>query len=58
MGLEKRIVFDPFSLDLTNECLWKGSQSIKLRPKAFAVLGYLLARPWRLFTKEEMLEAV
>jgi len=58
VGLEKPIVFDPFSLDLTNECLWKGAQSIKLRPKAFAVLSYLLARPGRLVTKEELLEAV
>ena len=58
MVLEKRIVFDPFSLDLANECLWKGSQAIKLRPKAFAVLGYLLGHPGQLVTKEELLEAV
>jgi predicted ATPase/DNA-binding winged helix-turn-helix (wHTH) protein len=55
---EKRIVFDPFCLDLTNECLWKGSQVIKLRPKAFALLGYLLRRPHQLLTKEELLNAV
>ncbi len=58
MGLEKRIVFDPFCLDLANECLWKDSQAIKLRPKAFAVLGYLLGHPGRLVTKEELLNAV
>ena len=29
MGNEKQIIFDPFSLDLANECLWKGSQAIK-----------------------------
>src|SRR4029453_4667011 len=58
MGNEKRIVFDPFSLDLANECLWKGSQAIKLRPKAFAVLHYLLQRPGQLVTKEELLNAV
>jgi len=55
---EKRILFDPYFLDLTNECLWEGSQAIKLRPKAFAVLGYLLARPRQLVTKEELLNAV
>jgi len=58
VGLEKRIVFDPFSLDLANECLWKGTQAIKLRPKAFAVLGYLIGHPGQLVTKEELLNAV
>ena len=58
MGNEKRIIFDPFCLDLGNECLWRGSQAIKLRPKAFAVLDYLLGRPGRLVTKEELLNAI
>jgi DNA-binding winged helix-turn-helix (wHTH) protein len=57
-GNEKRIVFDPFCLDLANERLWRGSQAIKLRPKAFAVLGYLLGRPLQLVTKQELLNAV
>ena len=35
-----------------------GSQAIKLRPKAFAVLDYLLGRPGQLVTKEELLNAV
>src|SRR5258707_1160160 len=55
---EKQIVFDPFCLDLSNECLWKGAQAIKVRPKAFAVLDYLLGRPRQLVTKEELLTAV
>src|SRR6266487_244977 len=58
MGNEKRIIFDPFSLDLANECLWRGSQEIKLRPKAFAVLNHLLGRSGQLVTKEELLNAV
>ncbi|MCI0419169.1 MAG: winged helix-turn-helix domain-containing protein, partial [Acidobacteria bacterium] len=58
MGSERRIIFDPFSLDLANECLWRGSEAIKLRPKAFAVLSYLLGRPGQLVTKEEILNAV
>ena len=58
MGNEKRIIFDPFCLDLANECLWRGSQAIKLRPKAFAVLDYLLGRPGQLVTKEKLLDAV
>src|SRR5262247_2377525 len=55
---EQRIIFKPFSLDLINECLWRGSKSIKLRPKAFAVLSYLLARPGQLVTKEQLLNSI
>ena len=58
MENEKRIVFDPFCLDLANEQLWRGSQAIKLRPKAFAVLDHLLGRPGQLVTKDALLNAV
>src|SRR5262247_3864243 len=58
MRNEKQIVFDPFCLDLANECLWDGLQAIKLRPKAFAVLDYLLEHPGQLVTKEELLNAI
>ena len=55
---DKRIVFDRFSLDLINECLWRGSEEIRIRPKAFAVLNYLVNRSGQLVTKEELLNAV
>jgi len=58
MRNEKQIVFDPFCLDLVNECLWDGLHAIKLRPKVFAVLDYLLEHPGQLVTKEELLNAV
>ena len=58
VGHERRITFGPFCLDTANECLWRGPQAIKLRPKAFAVLNYLLRRPAQLVTKEELLNAV
>jgi len=58
VGNEKRIQFDPFCLDVANECLSKGSQAIKLRPKAFAVLDYLLRHPEQLVSKEELLDAI
>ena len=58
MGNEKRIIFDPFSLDLANEQLWRGSDAIKLRPKAFAVLDHLLEHPGQLVTKDDLLNAV
>ncbi|HET6892025.1 MAG TPA: winged helix-turn-helix domain-containing protein, partial [Pyrinomonadaceae bacterium] len=55
---ENRIIFDPFSLDLVNECLWRGSHVIRLRPKAFAVFSYLVGRPGQLVTKEELLNTI
>ena len=55
---DKQIPFDRFSLDLVNECLWKGSEEIKIRPKAFTLLNYLMQRPGQLVTKEELLNAV
>src|SRR5947207_4054596 len=58
MGNEKVIVFDAFCLDLANEQLWKGPESVKLRPKVFAVLDHLLGRPGQLVTKDELLNAV
>lgn len=58
MGNEKLVRFDPFCLDLANEQLWRGSQEIKLRPKAFAVLDHLLGRPGQLITKEDLLNAI
>jgi predicted ATPase/DNA-binding winged helix-turn-helix (wHTH) protein len=58
LGAEKLISFPPFSLDIGNECLWRDTQAIKLRPKAFAVLDYVLGRPGQLVTKEELLNAV
>ena len=53
-----RIDFAPFALDLVNECLWRGPRAIKLRPKAYAVLQHLLARPGQLVTKEQLIAAV
>ena len=55
---DRLIAFDRFSLDLVNECLWRGSEEIKIGPKAFAVLNYLLNRSGQLVTKEELLNAV
>ena len=58
MANDPQTIFNPFSLDLVNECLWRGSEAIKLRPKAFAVLNYLLERPGQLVTKEELLNSI
>lgn len=58
MQKNKQIAFGPFKLDEANECLWRGTQLLALRPKAFAVLKYLLERPGHLVTKQQLLGAV
>ncbi len=51
-------LFGPFRLDKENERLWRKKQPIALKPKAFAVLCYLVERPEQLVTKEELLDAL
>jgi DNA-binding winged helix-turn-helix (wHTH) protein/predicted ATPase len=58
LGDEDRVILDNFCLDRTNECLLRGAQIIKLRPKAFAVLNQLVGRTGQLVTKEELLNTV
>jgi DNA-binding winged helix-turn-helix (wHTH) protein/tetratricopeptide (TPR) repeat protein/CheY-like chemotaxis protein len=57
MGTEEPIIFPPFQLDAANQRLRRGDQSITLRPKAFALLLYLVKHPDQLVTKVELLEA-
>jgi predicted ATPase/DNA-binding winged helix-turn-helix (wHTH) protein len=54
----RQLTFGPFRLDEPNECLWKGSQAIQLRPKAYAVLKYLVEHPGVLVTKQQLLDDV
>jgi len=58
MPPEPDLVFPPFRLDLEHEQLWRGTDQVPLRPKAFAVLHYLVAHASRLVTAEELLQAV
>ncbi|MGA7339777.1 MAG: AAA family ATPase [Terracidiphilus sp.] len=50
--------FDPFRLDASNGCLWRGGVSIAMPPKPFAVLRYLVENPGRLITHDELLDAL
>jgi DNA-binding winged helix-turn-helix (wHTH) protein/tetratricopeptide (TPR) repeat protein len=52
------ISFPPFRLDPANEQLWRGRQLVPLKPRTFAVLRYLLERPHRLVTKDDLLDAL
>jgi TolB-like protein/DNA-binding winged helix-turn-helix (wHTH) protein/tetratricopeptide (TPR) repeat protein len=58
MATDSSLSFGPFWLDTQNECLRRGTEVIKLTPKAFAVLRYLVEHPGRLVTKDEIFAAV
>src|SRR5262245_3559453 len=57
MKPEKPSSPSPLRLDSVNQCLWRGTHSVNLTPKAFLVLRYLMDRPGQLVTKEELLNA-
>ena len=52
------IRFPPFALDVPNARLYRDDEIIPLRGKTLAVLEYLVARPGRLVTKDELLKEV
>src|SRR5690348_3502698 len=52
------ISFGEFRFDPANECLWRGSEAIPLRPKAFAVLKYLVDHAGQLVLKQALIDAV
>jgi DNA-binding winged helix-turn-helix (wHTH) protein len=60
MEAEHHITFGPFRLGLETPQarLWRGEQAIALRPRASAVLRYLVERPGRLVTKTELRQHV
>lgn len=58
MSGNQQITFGPFRLDESNECLWRGTHPLDLRPKAFAILRFLLDHPGHLVTKQQLLDAV
>ena len=58
MSNERRIHFHPFALDRVNLCLWRDSDAIKLRPKAFGVLEHLVSRAGELVTKQDLMSSV
>jgi predicted ATPase/DNA-binding winged helix-turn-helix (wHTH) protein len=45
-------------LDLAHEQLWRGGQTLHLRPKSFALLRYLVAHAGRVVSKDELVQAV
>ena len=60
--MEKRLhhthSFGEFTLDLTRGCLRRDHEDIKLRPKSFEVLKYLVENSGRLISKDELIHAI
>lgn len=62
-GREGTKKFGPFLLDTVNQCLFRlaedgSAEPVKLRPKAFDLLRYLVEHPGRLVTHDELLDAL
>ncbi|HEV8713519.1 MAG TPA: AAA family ATPase, partial [Candidatus Binatia bacterium] len=50
--------FGSYRVDPEGGQLWRGTQEVKLTPKALAVLRVLVTRPGQVVTKEELLQSV
>ncbi|MCB1692013.1 MAG: winged helix-turn-helix domain-containing protein [Pseudomonadales bacterium] len=57
-GLGRCYVFREFELDMARESISRNGEELRLRPKSFSVLSYLVQHPGRLVTKEELLSAI
>jgi DNA-binding winged helix-turn-helix (wHTH) protein/predicted ATPase len=52
------VTFGSYRLDLRAGQLWRGTQVVKLAPKAFGTLCYFVGHPGQLVTKDDLLAAV
>jgi predicted ATPase/DNA-binding winged helix-turn-helix (wHTH) protein len=50
--------FGEFTLDIVRGCVLKAGAEIKLRPKVYETLKYLVEHPGRLISKQELMQAV
>lgn len=53
-----KLAFDDVVIDLAGRRLTRGDKEQALEPKAFAVLALLLGAPGRVFTRDEILDAI
>ncbi|MGH2609567.1 MAG: ATP-binding protein, partial [Tepidiformaceae bacterium] len=58
MDHEHSLTFGPFRLDVAHGRVWRGEQVTTLRPRAVAMLRYLVEHPRRLVTKPELRQHV
>ncbi len=57
-AIHRTYSFGEFTLDLDRGALLRAGADIKLRPKSFKMLSYLVERQGLLVTKEELLDAI
>ena len=50
--------FESFTLDLDRGCLLEGQEEVKLRPKSYEALRYLVENSGRLVSKDELMKAI
>jgi len=50
--------FGEFTLDLVRGCVLKAGEEIKLRPKVYEALKYMVEHPGQLIGKQELMQAV
>jgi DNA-binding winged helix-turn-helix (wHTH) protein len=50
--------FNGFTLDPARACLLREGREVKLRPKSFEALKYLVENPGRVITKDELLQVL
>src|SRR2546423_1348733 len=55
---QRHLSFGPFRFDPIEHQLLKGTERLTLSPKPLALLSYLVRRPGRLATKQELLDAL
>jgi DNA-binding winged helix-turn-helix (wHTH) protein len=58
MQVDHGLAFDQFVLDQVSGELYGRSGAVPLTPRALAMLEYLAARPGRLISKRELLDAL
>src|SRR5215510_15621901 len=58
MDHEHSLTFGPFRLEVAHGRVWRGEQGMTLRPRAAAMLRYLVEHPRRLVTKAELRQHV
>jgi len=56
--VHQNYVFDGFTVDLARGCLMREGKELKLRPKSFTALIYLVENRGRLISKEELIGAI
>jgi len=56
--VHQNYVFDGFTVDLARGCLMREGKELKLRPKSFKALTYLVENTGRLISKEELIDAI